>query len=699
MPNRLATQSSPYLRQHADNPVDWYPWGNDAFDRARAEDRPILLSVGYSSCHWCHVMERESFEDPGIAGLMNELFVNVKVDREERPDVDQIYMKAVQAMTGRGGWPMTVFLTPDHVPFFGGTYYPPEPRPGMPSFPQVLQAVAEAWQNRREEVLAGSERLLEALERATPAAGAGPPDAETLDLAYRSLADQYDAAHGGFGRAPKFPQPVTLEFLMAHHASTGHARALEMAVGTLRHMAAGGLQDHLGGGFHRYSVDAEWLVPHFEKMLYDNALLASAYLDAYRLTDSDDLRRVATRTLDYMADDLRGPHGAFYSARDADSEGEEGRFYVWTSGEVEDVLGPDQAKLFSRLHGVTPGGNFEGSSILHLPRDPAAVARDEGVSVGELERGMEEARVALLARRAQREEPFRDEKVIVAWNGFAIRAFAEAGATLGRADFVRVAREAADFLWATLWSDQGGSHGTSLLHSWTDGEVGVPGFLDDHASLGNALLSLHGATLERRWLDRAIELCEEIMRAFWDEDAGTVYDTAVDAEPLIVRPRDPMDNATPSGPSLAAELLWHAGRIFDDDRFQRAARAIVDREGDSLARFGSAFGRMLTVLTSMTSEPTEVVIVGGDDDATAALVRAAHADLVPNLVVVGGRADEEAASTPLLESRSMMDGVPTAYVCRRHACRLPVTDADGVREELRELGARAPTSHGPVSDS
>jgi uncharacterized protein YyaL (SSP411 family) len=697
MPNRLADESSPYLRQHAKNPVDWYPWGAQALDRAREEDRPILLSVGYSSCHWCHVMERESFEDPVIAALMNSLFVNIKVDREERPDIDQIYMRAVQAMTGRGGWPMTVFLTPERVPFFGGTYYPPEPRPGMPSFPQVLQAVADAWVDRREDVEAGSARLLEALDGASRAAGESSADAGTLERAYASLAGQYDTTHGGFAHAPKFPQPVTLEFLMWHHVRTGEPAALEMVVHTLRRMAAGGLRDHLGGGFHRYSVDARWLVPHFEKMLYDNALLASAYLDAYRLTDSDDLRQVATETLDYLAVDMRDPAGGFYAARDADSEGEEGLFYVWTPAELEDVLGPDDAGLCARLYGVTPRGNFEGRSILHLPSEPEAFARAEGISPGDLERRIDRARVALRERRERREKPFRDEKVIVAWNGLAIRAFAAAGAILGRDDYVSVAEAAADFIWAELRSDATGrSSRVGLLHSWIGGTASGPAFLDDHASLGSACLALHAATLERRWLDRAIELCDEIMNRFWDHESGTVYDTAHDAETLVVRPRDPMDNATPSGPSLAAELLARTGSIMDDERLVGAARRIVDREAEALDRFGPAFGRMLSVLEAMEADPVEIVIVGGsgaaDADATRELIRAAHAEMVPNLVVAGHREGEEPPSSPLLANRPRVAAGPTAYVCRGYACRLPATTAAGLREQLRELGKESTAS-------
>jgi len=688
MPNRLANESSPYLRQHAENPVDWYPWGDEALSRASSEDRPILLSVGYSSCHWCHVMEAESFEDRATAELMNQSFVNVKVDREERPDIDQVYMKAVQAMTGRGGWPMTVFLTPERVPFFGGTYYPPEPRPGIPSFRQVLEAVNDAWKNRREDVAAGSARLLEALRRTAAPGGRGSAGSQTLDRTAQTLGNQFDATHGGFGDAPKFPQPVTLDFLLRYHRRTGDPKALEMAVLTLRRMAAGGVRDHLGGGFHRYSVDARWLVPHFEKMLYDNALLAEAYLEAYRLTDSDDLREVCIDTLDYLSTDLRSPEGGFYAARDADSEGEEGRYYVWSRREIDDVLGAEEGRLFANVYGATERGNFEGRNILHLPVAVDVKATEAGVGQTELERRLRRARTRLLESRAERDAPFRDEKTIVSWNGLAIRAFADAGALLGRQDYLDTARRAADFLLTELWAPEEGL----LLHSWIDGIAGGHGFLDDYASLGNALLTLHGATLQYRWLDAAVALCDQVVERFWDDSVGTVFDTASDSEALIVRPREPMDNPTPSGPSLAAELMLRVGRITADARLSDRARAIVDHEADALMRFGPAFGRMLVVLESLESPSTEIVVVGRDDDRTRELIRAVH-DAAPAGAVIAGsmaaeaRGDDARPGVALLRDRTLVDGAPGVYVCRDHACRLPVTEPAAVREELAALSS------------
>ncbi len=684
MPNRLTHESSPYLRPHADNPVDWYAWGPEALERARTEDRPILLSVGYSSCHWCHVMERESFEDQGTAELMNHHFVNVKVDREERPDIDQIYMKAVQAMTGRGGWPMTVFLRPDGVPFFGGTYYPPEPRHGMPSFRQVLRSVAEAWEERRDQVESGSARLLEALERTSAAGSARRVGLALVERAYRTLAQRYDPVHGGFGQAPKFPQPVTLELVLRHHLRTGDARALEMVVHTLRRMAAGGMRDHLAGGFHRYSVDARWLVPHFEKMLYDNALLARAYVDAYRATGAEDLRRIAEETLDYLVEDMRDPAGGFYSARDADSEGEEGLFYVWTPDQLARVLGDEEAALFGRAYDVTEDGNFEGRNILHLPRDLADVAEEAGMDLDELLRRLTSAREALLRKRAEREAPFRDEKVLTAWNGLTVRALAEAGATLGRDDLVDVASATADFLWRELRADG------RLLHSWMEGEAKIHAFLDDHAALGNAYLSLHAATLDPVWLERAVWLAEEIRQRFWDATSSTVYDTPDDAETLIVRPRDPTDSATPSGPSLAAELFARLSRATGVERHEETARAIVDGEADMLEQAGAAFGRMLSVVDRLEADPVEIAIAGDAGSDTDALVRAAHGEALRNLVIVGVRAEDgdphPSLPSPLLQGRGPVDGRPAAYVCRNYACGLPATEPGEVAERIRELG-------------
>lgn len=680
MTNRLATESSPYLQQHAENPVDWFPWSDEAFARARELDRPVLLSIGYSSCHWCHVMEHESFEDDGTAALMNERFVSIKVDREERPDIDQIYIKAVQAMTGSAGWPLTVWLTPDGVPFYGGTYFPPERRHGMPAFREVLQAVSDAYRDRRDEVLETGGRLVDVLARAAEPGTPGEAGTELLDAAYEGLASRYDERHGGFGSAPKFPQPVTLEIVLRHVARTDDVRARSMLLHTLRAMADGGMRDQLAGGFHRYSVDDRWLVPHFEKMLYDNALLARLYVDTFLLTGEADLRTVAEDVFDDVLTDLRAPEGGFYTARDADSEGEEGRFYVWTPDELGSVLGPDRARVFGEVYGVTAGGNFEGRSILHVARDVGQVAEEEGTAKDELRARLAEDRARLLDARAAREAPFRDEKILVSWNAMTIRALAEAGAALGRPDYVGAAEEAARFIEDRLFMDG------RLLRVFKDGKAKVPGFLEDHAALGNAALSLHGATLDPRWLERARWCCDEILERFEDPETELLFDAPADGDALVVRPRDATDGATPSGPSLAAELLVRAGHVFDEPRYRDAAERTFAAQVGALERFGAAFGRMLSALDRARAQPVEVAVVGDPSaEDTGALIRAAHERFLPSLTVVGRPPDVEVPDVPLLSGRDLVDGRPAAYVCRAYACYLPVTDADGVRDELERV--------------
>jgi uncharacterized protein YyaL (SSP411 family) len=616
---------------------------------------------------------------------MNQAFVNIKVDREERPDVDQVYMRAVQALTGQGGWPLTVFLTPEGEPYYGGTYFPPAPRHGMPSFRQVLDAAARAYRDRPEDVRKGARELLDVLARAgaqdsEDGTDAELPGVELLDQAVRVLARQYDATHGGFGSAPKFPQPVTLEVLLREHVRTGDAEALDMAVHTLRRMAAGGMRDHLGGGFHRYSVDARWLVPHFEKMLYDNALLARAYLDAYRVSGANDLLAVAEDTLDYLLADMRSPEGGFYAAWDADSEGEEGLFYLWTPREVEAALPGDEARLFMRCYDVTPGGNFEGRSILWLPHALDAVARREGLSIEVLEARLASARAALLEVRARREPPFRDEKVLAGWNGMALRALAEAGGVTGRRAYLDAAVQGADFILAELRKEG------RLLHTWRDGEARVDGFLEDYASLGNALLSLHEATLEPRWRDEARWCCQEVLHRFWNDGDGLFFDVADEADTLFMRARDPMDNATPSGTSLAAELLLRATPLFDVPEYGEVARRTAAREAAAMRRFPTAFGRMLSVVDRAHAAPVEVAVVGPREGAdTRALVHATLAGFHRNLTVTGRAPDESDGGLPLLESREQVDGKPTAYVCRGYACRAPVTEPSALTGQLREL--------------
>ncbi len=666
MPNRLAGESSPYLLQHAHNPVDWYPWGPEALERARREDRPVFLSIGYSACHWCHVMERESFADPDVAALMNEAFVCVKVDREERPDLDGIYMKAVQALTGRGGWPLSAFLTPAGEPFYGGTYFPPEPRHGMPAFRQVLAGVAEAWRDRRDQVLDSALALREALERAVldavpgdggQAGATGSDDGALVAGAVRHLRERFDAVRGGFGGAPKFPQPTTLELLLAYGASSGDGEAVSMVTRTLDAMALGGIRDHLGGGFHRYSVDARWLVPHFEKMLYDNALLARLYTDAWRVTGELRFREVAEDTLAYLLADLRTPEGGFYAARDADSEGEEGRFYLWTPEQVSEAVDDaERAALLCRVYGVEPGGNFEGRSILHLRRPLEAEAEARGMTRDDLRDALAPARRTLLEARARREPPFRDTKVLCSWSAFAVRALAEAGGAMGRDDWLEAARQGARFLSVVMRADG------ELRHVWTDGVPGPPAFLEDRAALGNALLSLHEATLEPSWLEAAAGLCAEMLDRHWDADAGVFYDDARGGEPLVVRPREVMDQATPSGTSLAVELLLRAAHLLDREGWAEVARRALDHERPGMARFPAAFGRLLTQRVRLETPPVEVVVAGarGDDD-TRALLRRTLASYHAHRVVSGVDPSEPAPEAwPLLQGRGPVDGRPAA---------------------------------------
>ena len=684
--NRLARESSPYLLQHADNPVDWYAWSEEAFALARETDRPLLLSIGYSACHWCHVMERESFADPLTAAVLNTGFVPVKVDREERPDVDQVYMRAVQAMTGHGGWPLTVFLTPEGVPFYGGTYFPPERRQGMPSFREVLAAVRHAWERDRTRVQESAGKIRQALANSATARLGGDeaaptPDAALATHAARALATAFDAQHGGFGQAPKFPQPMLLGFLLRHAHRTGDEQARAMALHTLRRMAAGGMRDHLGGGFHRYSVDARWLVPHFEKMLYDNALLARAYLEGWQESGDEALRVVCESTIEYVLGDLRHPEGGFLAARDADSEGEEGRYYVWTPEEVDAVLGPHDGPLFRRFYDVSAAGNFEGRNILHRPHDPGAIARAEGVAPEAIEARLAAARAKLLAARATRPEPFRDTKVIMGWSALTVRTLAEAGGALGHANWLDTARSGARFLLDRVRSPSGG-----LLHVWTEGMPKIPALLDDVAALGNALLSLHQATLEPEWLPEVERLAEDVLARFWSAEEGVFYDSAVDAETLVVRPREVTDNALPSGSSLAIELLLRAGRLLEREDWLGTARGALAREAGAVARWPTGFGQLLSALEAELAGPVEVVIVGERaDPATRALLGAALRPLVPARLVTGAAPGEPAPlPMPLLEGKALVGGQPAAYLCRDRVCGLPITDPKALEEELRQ---------------
>jgi uncharacterized protein YyaL (SSP411 family) len=702
--NRLINETSPYLNQHAHNPVNWYPWGDEALNKAKQEDKPILLSVGYAACHWCHVMAHESFENEATAAIMNEFFVNIKVDREERPDVDNIYMTAVQAMTGGGGWPMTVFMTPDGVPFYGGTYFPPTPRHQMPAFSQVLNAVADAYKTRRSELLESGANLLAHMREASASRLAdGKVTGAVLDEAYAMLHGQFEPTYGGFGGAPKFPQPMTFEFLLRYAQRTNTSLAWTMLDKTLHAMAEGGMYDQLGGGFHRYSVDDKWLVPHFEKMLYDNALLARVYVEMFQATGEPFYRQIAEETLDYLAREMRHPAGGFYSTQDADSmpsadshESEEGAFFVWTPAELRGALGGD-AMIFGQLFDVTERGNFEGKNILHVARTAAEVARVTGMPLEHIEQLVARSKRKLLDVRARRPHPATDDKVLTAWNGMALRAFAQAASALGRDDYREIARQNAEFLLRQMRTEDG-----TLLRSWRDrvatgdqvsGIVNtvvtsqplIPGFLEDHALLADGLLALYEATFEPRWLLESKALADAMLARFWDDRIAGFYDTAADHEALVVRPRDTGDNATPAGNSAAAEVLLRLALIFDNAEYRARAEAVLGSLAPFMARYPTGFGRYLAAAEFALSTPKEIALVGEPDAPdTQALRAVVFQPYRPNKVVVLRRPDETtpAIPSPLLEQRPQLGGVATAYVCESYACKLPVTDAATLSELL-----------------
>ena len=663
MPNHLENETSPYLLQHVDNPVDWHPWGEEAMRLAKEQDKPILLSIGYAACHWCHVMAHESFEDQVTAEQMNADFINVKVDREERPDVDSIYMQAVNAMTGRGGWPMTVFLTPDGKPFYAGTYFPNEPRHGMASFQQILTGVIQAWRNDRENVVGSASEVAQQLQALS---GVGfeeqPLDEEIFRSALRGLGQRFDASWGGFGDAPKFPQPMTIEFLLRESIRGENDNALEMAEGTLRKMAKGGMYDQIGGGFARYSVDHRWLVPHFEKMLYDNAQLARVYLHAWQVTGNDFYRRITEETLDYVLREMRHEDGGFYSSQDADSEGVEGKFYVWSADEIREALG-EEADTFMRVYGVSNEGNWEGHNILNLR---LAEALDGRIAA---------ARATLYELRSKRIWPGLDDKVLTSWNGLMLAAFAEAGQALGRADYIEAAESNADFLHRTMRRDSG-----RLFRTWKAGsDAKYNGYLEDYAYLADGLLALYEATFEPRWVDWARELAELMLGHFRDTKNGGFFDTSDDHEQLIHRPKDLQDNAVPSGNAMAASVLVRLSLLTGNGDYWQVAEQITSTMNKFMAQYPSGFGQWLNVAKFMLSAPREIALMGSGD-AIAPLLKVIRGGYRPFQVVAAG----EEGSLPLLENRPQIDGKGTAYVCRRFVCQAPVT---GPEELALQLGS------------
>jgi uncharacterized protein YyaL (SSP411 family) len=667
--NRLGGEASPYLLQHAHNPVDWYPWVSEALERAKAEDRPILLSIGYAACHWCHVMERESFEDEETAALMNEHFVSIKVDREERPDIDGIYMDAVQAMNGHGGWPLTAFLTPEGKPFYVGTYYPPEPRGGLPSFRQVLTGIAEAWRDRRDEIEAQAGKIVEHIATAGLVPESSDPLDEDLErAAFASLVGAFDRRWGGFGGAPKFPQPMTLD-LVLRCAVRGWPDALEMLTLTLDRMAEGGIHDQVGGGFARYATDAVWHVPHFEKMLYDNAQLARVYARAWQLTGAERYRVVATRTLDYLLREMQHPEGGFFSSQDADSEGVEGKYFVWSWDELVRLVGPTIATAF----GALPEGNWEGTNVLWRPVALAALASQEGRAEEELEAEVEDARAILLAAREERVRPGTDDKILTAWNAMAVSALAEAGRAFGVPAYVDEAVRCADFLLGHLRDDRG-----RLLRSWRNGVAGAAGYVDDYSLLADACLTMYETTFELRWFTAGRELADEMLRLFRDEEHGGFFTTGSDAEALVIRPKDLYDNAVPSGNSVAADMLQRLAWFTGASGYEDAATSALKVVRDVLARAPSGFGYALCALDRYVGPGHEVAIVGDPSEAsTLALVDEVTVKrFLPNVVLAVASPQDQAArdAVALLQDRPQRDGLATAYVCERFVCQLPVTD-------------------------
>ena len=680
MANRLINETSPYLLQHAGNPVDWYPWGDEALERARGENRPILLSVGYSACHWCHVMERESFENPDTAKLMNDNFVSIKVDREERPDLDAIYMEAVQAMTGQGGWPMTVFLTSEGLPFYGGTYFPPVDRMGMPGFPRVLSSIASAYRDSPAEIRRSAEDLRQHLGRSLMGIESGALEPGVADDAYRGLAGSFDARHGGFGSAPKFPQPMNFEFLLRYYRRTGQEHALRMTLGTLDFMRRGGIYDQLGGGFHRYSTDAVWLVPHFEKMLYDNAQLVRVYLEAYQITGDTAYRRVAEETLDYVRREMTSPDGGFYSAQDADSEGVEGKFFIWTLDEINAVVGAQDAPLVAAYYGVTTGGNFEGANILHVARSADDVAKSQGVAPERVLEAVARARLLLFEAREQRPKPARDDKILTSWNGLMLRAFAEGARVLHHDDYRAVAERNADFLLTNLRRDD------RLLRTYKDGRARLNAYLEDYAALADGLLALYAATFEPRWFSAARTLADAMLAHFWDDAGGGFYSTSDDHEALISRPKDLFDNAVPSGNSLAVDVLLRIHALSGDTRYFERAERTLQALSSVVRRAPGGFGRLLAALEYILAAPTEVAIAGDLNSAdTSSLLAVVNDTYLPTVVTAVTRPGAVEAGLALLEGRHQVDGQAAAYVCERFACRMPVTTPV---ELARELDAR-----------
>lgn len=688
MSNHLAGQSSPYLLQHVENPVDWYPWCEEAFCEARAQDKPVFLSIGYSACHWCHVMAHESFEDERIARQLNDHFISIKVDREERPEIDRIYMEAVQRLTGQGGWPLSVFLTPSRKPFFGGTYWPSRSQAGMPGFDQVLRSVADAWRERRDVLFGQAAELTEQLGVSDELDDPGELDRSTLDAAHTALVRHFDAECGGFGAAPKFPSPLQLRFLLRRWQHDKQATLPTMVTTTLDRMAAGGIYDQLGGGFHRYSTDRHWLVPHFEKMLYDNAMLATCYVEAWQAGGNPVYRQVVRETLDYVLREMTHPRGGFYSSQDADSGGHEGTFYLWTPDQINSLLDPLSARRFCEFYDVTDEGNFEGRSILHRPIALDRLAESTGRDRQFIESELSESRRVLLESRGAREWPGRDDKILASWNGLMIDAMARAGAALGESRYLDAAATAADFILDEFHDSSG-----CLGHCWCNGPSPVEACLDDYAALADAFITLYETRFERRWLDEAVRLVDQILARFTDRSCGGFFLTATDHEPMITRSRDMHDSSVPSGGGLTTMALLRLAKHIGREEYWQVARSALRSQVDTFDRYPMAAGQMLLASDFYLGPTSEIAIVGGKEPADD---RRVLADLqrrfIPNKVVgYASEASIERAEAPrLLDAKGPIASGPTVYVCQGVTCQEPLVGADDVMQAWGRLAGNAP---------
>jgi len=676
--NRLIHETSPYLLQHAHNPVDWYPWGDEAFQKAQSENKPVLLSIGYSACHWCHVMEHESFENEKIAALMNDLFVSIKVDREERPDLDEIYMNAVQMLTGRGGWPMTVFLTPEGKPFYGGTYFPPEDRQGMPGFPRVLTGVAQAYREKPQDVEKSVEQILSALKRMSEShdsKAAFSPDA--IAESAEQISRAYDSDHGGLGHAPKFPHAGVYELFLRHYHQSKNLRFLEMVTHTLTKMAQGGIYDHLGGGFHRYSVDERWLVPHFEKMLYDNAQLLRIYVQLYCITGNELFKNVTEETADYLLREMLHSEGGFYSTQDADSEGEEGKFFIWSPQEINAILGEEAGEIFARIYDVSDFGNFEGKNILHPILSLEQASKLFRKDVREIAALVADSKEKLFHEREKRIKPFRDEKIITSWNGLVLSGLAEAINISPKRAYVESANRTVQFIFSKMFRD---GH---LLHTYKDGKAKLLGYLDDYAFLAVGLLDLYETTFDRTHFECAIELADAMLSEFWDEKDGAFFYTGKSHEQLISRAKPVFDASIPSGNSIATHLLLRLYHLTGREDYLKRAEAVLRTYYDVMMSQPFGFAHMLCALDLYSRKPKEIVVIGTRDDTNVAeLVNRIHSVYLPNksLQLAGPDQSLEKIS-PLLQGKTQLDGKPTVYVCHNFTCSAPATNW----EELKPL--------------